>query len=211
MSAESSDQNPASETLLDPSGVRLFGREMSDLVLKKSSSAEAAAGGAPARHGANSFLKQQLTAEGATLARIYGFSYEGFYYELSQPAIFLVHGPGTPVESPEPGSGLPSSRVARSAPSVSHTGVAARDMVFADDIHFWAYDQGDFSLRLDMETGPLKDILLDASLGHASSYSGADARLRYSGADARLRYSGADARLRYSGADARVRGGRGSD
>lgn len=200
MSAASSDQNPASETLLDPSGVRLFGREMSDLVLKKSSSAEAAAGDAPARPSANSFLKQQLTAEGATLARIYGFSYEGFYYELSQPAIFLVHGPGTPVESPEPGSGLPSSRVARSAPSVSHTGVAARDMVFADDIHFWAYDQGDFSLRLDMETGPLKDILLDMELRPerpTSSYSGSHARI----------YSGSHARI-YSGSHARVGGGR---
>ena len=180
--------------MLDPSGVRLFGREMSDLELKKP---EAGAGkdGAPS---ANSFLKQQLSAKDARLARIYGFSYEGFYYELSQPAIFLVHGPGIQVESPVPGTGLPSSRVARSAPSVDNTGVAARDMVFADDIRVWSYDKSDFSLRLDMETGPLKDILLDTELSPES------AQASYSGAHARV-YSGAHARV-YSGAHARVRG-----
>jgi hypothetical protein len=30
------------------------------------------------------------------LARIYGFSFEGAYYGLPRPSLFLVHGPGTP-------------------------------------------------------------------------------------------------------------------
>ena len=76
--------------------------------------------------------------------------------------------------------------------------------------HYWEYDKGDFSLRLDVESGPLTEILLDATLGAdpLGSYAGASARLsgasaRVSGASARL--SGASARL--SGASARLRRG----
>ncbi len=62
----------------------------------------------------------------------------------------------------------------------------------------WEYDKGDFSIRLDVETGPFEQILLEAALrGGTSAASGAD--LRSSGAD--LRSSGAD--LRISGADLR--------
>ena len=44
---------------------------------------------------------------------------------------------------------------------------------------YWEYDKDDFSLRLDVETGPLTEILLDATLGAdpLGSYAGASARL----------------------------------
>jgi hypothetical protein len=73
----------------------------------------------------------------------------------------------------------------------------------------WEYDKGDFSLRMDVETGPFERILLDAMLfgGGRSFYGGAEARI--SGAEVRgaeARISGAEARI--SGAEARMRGRR---
>ena len=53
--------------------------------------------------GFNKFLKHQLVDKTEeqkelvytqTLARIYAFSFEGAFYNLPRPAIFLVHGPG---------------------------------------------------------------------------------------------------------------------
>ena len=36
---------------------------------------------------------------------------------------------------------------------------------FSSDIRVWEYDRGDFSLRLDIDSGPLERILIDAELG----------------------------------------------
>ncbi len=35
---------------------------------------------------------------------------------------------------------------------------------FSEDMKVWAYDKGDFTLRLDIETGPFEETLLDAEL-----------------------------------------------
>jgi hypothetical protein len=43
-------------------------------------------------------------------------------------------------------------------------GVAARDWDFLTDIKAWSYDKADFSVRLDIETGPLDKILLEEML-----------------------------------------------
>ncbi len=180
-----------SETLLSPSGIKLYGRVVDGLTLA------APAGGwvGLGYPNTNQFLKQQLSAAGATLARIYGFSFEGHYYDLPKPAIFLVHTAGLPVDQPN-----------RDRSDVDTSGVVAREWEFAStspanrDLRYWEYDKGDFSLRLDIETGPFEQILLAAALrGGPAAASGAD--LRSSGAD--LRSSGAD--LRISGADLRIR------
>jgi len=152
----------------------------------------------PYPSGANNFLRRQLKAPGARLARIFGFSYEGHYYDLPKPAMFLVHGPGEPVtvSRHEPRSSLETS------------GVVAREWEFSADartadpeLRRWDYDKGDFSIRLDIETGPLEQILLAACLRGGPSYaSGSD--LRTSGSD--LRISGSD--LRGSGSDLRISG-----
>lgn len=190
------------ETLLSPSSILLYGREMRDITFTNVSPSTIhpplLSDLPPPRLGGNNFLQQQLQAPGARLARIYAFSYEGNYSDLARPAIFLVHGEGTPAEK-LPNVGLIERRVSRSPADVDRTGVASQAGSFSDDIRVWSYDKGDFSVRLDIETGPFEDILVAMELGGAAVFSGAQARI--SGAQARI--SGAQARI--SGAQARIR------
>jgi hypothetical protein len=106
------------------------------------------------------------------LARIYGFTYEGAYYALPRPAIFLVHGSGQQVGN----WGYPST--------VEQSGVAAREWDFSgptnyncnglgfppfppqtpNELWYWEYEKGDFSIRFDTEAGPFEQILLMATL-----------------------------------------------
>ncbi|HUF87930.1 MAG TPA: hypothetical protein VMM59_11165 [Thermohalobaculum sp.] len=106
--------------------------------------------------GWNSELDDQL-GEGACLARIYGFSYEGMFYQLPAPTIFVVHGDGTSVTD----SNEPQGHFARAPLNPSKTGVAAADFQFSDDIMYWSYDKADYSIRMDVMTGQLEEILLD--------------------------------------------------
>jgi hypothetical protein len=107
------------------------------------------------------------------LARIYAFSFEGAFYQLARPAIFLVHGLGTPV-----GDWFNPS-------TLDQVGVAAREWDFSgnsslsvpygspQDICCWEYEKGDFSLRLDLDAGPFEQILLQAALRGGAGVSGA--------------------------------------
>src|SRR3984885_7416547 len=110
----------ATETLLTPSSIKLFGRVVSSLKYINDTAGSGL--------GANKFLQRQLELEGnkdnpPTLARIYAFSFEGAYYELPRPPIFLVHGSGTPVGS----WANPST--------MTQAGVAARDWDFSGNYH----------------------------------------------------------------------------
>lgn len=162
------------------------------------------------RNGIISELEQQLSATETAntdlatpcFARIYGFSFEGTYYELPRPVLFLVHGDGYP--STEARSNIKGIvKPARGLGDPSLTGLAAADFQFAEDLRVWSYDKADYSIRLDVETGMLEDILLGPTFGGGGGglpVSGA----RVSGA----RVSGA----RVSGArisGARLSGGRG--
>jgi hypothetical protein len=180
------------ESILSSSLIKLYGRTITEIQLNPGGGG---IGAGLQNLGANRFLRAQLTAANANLARIYGFSFEGHYYDLPRPVIMLVHGAGVAVNAP---------------PTIDDTNEAGRDWEFAVGLNYWEYDKDDFSLRLDVESGPLTQILLDATLGAdpLGSYAGASARLsgasaRVSGASARL--SGASARL--SGASARLRRG----
>ena len=192
------------ETLLSPSNILLYGRVVDDLSIHES------AHGGPShspfivpRTGGDRELEQQLTAENAVIARIYSFSYEGAYYDLPRPALFLVHGPGLLVTNQSPknleGTGAPTAAIAPGEPSLS--GVAAADFQFADGIRAWSYDKADHTIRMDVEAGEFEDVLLNFVFsGGGPAVSGA----RVSGA----RVSGA----RVSGArvsGARLSGGRG--
>jgi hypothetical protein len=80
------------ENLLAPTNIILFGRVFPGLNIAN----------VPATLGANRFLREQLMAGGGAanapgFARIYAISYEGTFYNLPKPAIYLVHGPGSPV------------------------------------------------------------------------------------------------------------------
>jgi hypothetical protein len=171
------------ERLLFPSRVLLYGRVVVDLQI-------AAQAGIPEGvplTGVNLFLQQQLAAAGASIARIYGFSYEGHYYDLAKPALFVVHGAGVAAERPVPGpvgpGGVagPPSRVARAPDETDRTGVAATPRSFSEDMMVWAYDKGDFSIRMDVESGTFEQILLDTEL------SADRIKIQYSGQKARLR------------------------
>jgi hypothetical protein len=195
------------ETLLSPSNILLYGRVVEDLRIFASTAKDP--GGIDhtpfiiSRAGGDRDLERRLTLDNPTIARIYSFSYEGAYYDLPRPALFLVHGPGVLVTSVSPksgaGVGTPTRAIAPGEPSLS--GVAAADFQFADGIMAWSYDKADHTIRMDVEAGEFEDVLLNMFFGGGGpAVSGA----RVSGA----RVSGA----RVSGArvsGARLSGGRG--
>jgi hypothetical protein len=164
------------ETLLSTSNILLFGRELQDLQITKGPGEKGSHDPfvrPPGRAGGNRLLDQQLMADGARLARIYGFSFEGTYYDLPRPVVFLVHGKGAPAETlADPrGAGLNAGpptdaahRVARSPDEPSRTGLAAPDFSFADGLMVWSYDKADYTIRMDVETGMFEQVLLDMVL-----------------------------------------------
>jgi hypothetical protein len=196
------------ETLLSPSNMLLFGRLITDLSIIAPNFPPPPANSpnpshAPfplARAGGNRDVESQLTAANANFARIYGFSYEGTYYDLPRPVLFLVHGPGV-LASQSRAGGPGNVNPARAPSRASLTGVAAADFALADDLMVWSYDKADYTIRMDVDTGMFEDLLLGTILGGGGpGASGA----RVSGA----RVSGA----RVSGArvsGARLSGGRG--
>src|ERR1700691_5227586 len=106
----------ATETLLTPSSIKLFGRVVSSLKYINDTAGSGL--------GANKFLQRQLELEGnkdnpPTLARIYAFRFEGEYYQLPRPPIFFVHGLGAPV-----------GRWANPS-TMTQAGLAARDWDFS--------------------------------------------------------------------------------
>lgn len=172
------------ESLLSPSGIKLYGRIVTDIFTWPAARAVAVEAGVAAAEwdrqvprpsysglGHNLFLQHQLQSDDCQLARIYGFSFEGRNYDLPKPAIFLVHTNGAPVDLPQ-----------HDRSDVDTSGVIARDWEFAStvggdgaDLRYWEYDKGDFSIRLDIETGPFEQILLEAALrGGPAAASGAN-------------------------------------
>jgi hypothetical protein len=141
----------------------------------------------------NRFLENQR--KGMVIARIYGFSYEGNYYDLPRTILFGVHGEGDLVTL----ESAPAPHPSRAPRQPSLSGVGAADFEFADDIRVWSYDKADYTIRMDVETGMFEQVLLDIFFDGGGGVSGA----RVSGA----RVSGA----RVSGArvsGARVSGAR---
>ncbi len=187
------------ETLLSPSGIWLFGREVEDLEVKKSDHDPFPKG----RISGNDFLRDQLDKDAddkkkrARFARIYGFSYEGHYYDLPWSALFLVHGPGVEAET---GMGRYSIR----PDDPSRTGLGVADFTFAENLKAWSYDKADLSMRLDVESGTFEQILLDLVLGGGGGPSVSGVRARGPSVSG-VRVKG----VRVAGV--RARGGRDSD
>jgi hypothetical protein len=113
-------------------------------------------------------------------ARIYSFSYEGHYYRLPRPLLFLVNKPGIPVGGDRteatkrnddsgnpvngPSAGLRQRGVRPARFSAKYTGVEARDWDFSADIMVWAVDRKDLTVCLDVEIGNYQEILLDSMI-----------------------------------------------
>jgi len=118
------------------------------------------------RLGQNKQLEEQL-ADDSRFARIYGFSYEGAYYELPSPTLFLVHGEGESATAGNRPAGV-RAHASRAPTDPSTSGVAAADFQFADDIMVWAYDKADYTIRMDVVTGMFEQTLLDIYFGFDS-------------------------------------------
>ena len=167
------------ESLLSPSAVKMYGRVIAGLSIDIADVRD--------ELGANQFLRRQLEpGTDPKLAQIYGYSYFGHYQALARPTIFLVHGDGTPasprvtaliikedgkdatftIRTPvagkldDPPFSDPKNvaRFGSGTVSVDISGQAAPCGDFAFDIRIWEYDRGDFSLRLDIDSGPLERI-----------------------------------------------------
>ncbi|MEI4232314.1 hypothetical protein [Roseovarius sp. D22-M7] len=150
------------ESLLSFSEVLLFGRVLDDLtyVPKQRSS-----------KGNNKLLQAQFEEEDEKarrekpqLAKIYGFAYEGTYYDLPGPVIFLVHGDGQSATD----DNHPGNLASRAPNDPDKSGVGAADFQIANDIRFWNYDKADQTMRMDVMTGMLEQVLLDIYFGFDS-------------------------------------------
>ena len=207
------------ESLLQVSNILLFGVVVDDLDVigppeEADEDAEKPKKGKklPQRKGNNNQLGDQLTSD-SNFARIYAFSYEGAYYELPWPALFLVHGDGDPVTPATAGVTNPGKNASRAPTDPSRTGLTAADFQFSDDVKFWTYDKADYTVRLDVETGMFEQVLLDVIFdGGPGGIAGANVR----GANVRgANVRGANVRgANVRGANVRganVRGGGGGD
>lgn len=160
------------DTILGESSVRLFGRLMWDIVLRKYKDRKTAykksypGSPVPPRLSNNDFLLEQLTDKKARLARISSFSYQNEIFDLAKPAIFLVHGAGTVVEF-EKDTSETGQTLRKSPPYIERSGVVGQSGSFAPEILMWVYDRADFTIRLDSETGTFSQLLLDHELGHS--------------------------------------------
>ena len=125
------------ETLLAPRLIRLFGRKFEGLELRPLAEADLKKLKGPPF--AN-LLNEALYRPGAGLARIYGFSYEGRYYKLPSPQIFVVHGDGVEVK---PGFDPTES--------FGISGVEYKAEYFAEGVFMWPYDQADHRATLSEE------------------------------------------------------------
>jgi hypothetical protein len=177
------------ETLLSISAIYLFGRVVSDLKLIGDFDPEDDP--RPPRTGANTFLQKQFRNNDAAFARIFFFTFEGALFELARPTLFLVHGGGVPADSP-PANDARFERLARSPGRMTRTGLGWQSGAFASDMRLWVYDKGDFSMRLDADTGSLEQILLATESGGNALGIGSNVMARSSGSLARS--SGAMAR-----------------
>ncbi|MBW4707381.1 pentapeptide repeat-containing protein [Roseobacter sp. YSTF-M11] len=160
-----------SESLYASASIVLFGREVDDLaVIKKGLST------------ATTFSK-----EDKQFARIYGFTYDGVYYEIPTPVLFMVKGKG------------------KKASTIDLPGPNPKEAKFFASLLAWEVKQSEDTVRLDVDQGKFQDMLLSMLGDGVSGVSGARVSgARVSGA----RVSGA----RVSGArvsGARISGARG--
>ena len=113
------------ESIYASSKIVLFGREVEDLAVLAEDSADDA-----------------LKKGGKQFARVYGFTFDGAYFEFGTPVLFLVHGKGV------------------DADSVPLPGPNPRDKKFIDSLKAWTVDKSSDTVRLDVDLGKFEDVLL---------------------------------------------------
>lgn len=138
------------ESLLSDSTVWLFGRVLLDLTFANK---EERAKHYTGRGSATQLLRDELLSDDPQLARVYAFAFQNELFDMVKPALFVVNGPGTDL----------AGGVSKNS-SVGTLGVGQIGGLLASDLKGWAYDRDDFSVRLDVMTGPFDRILLDYEL-----------------------------------------------
>lgn len=130
------------DSLMGQSRILIYGRELKGIKFSIDDMSDGP--------GFNKLLRNQFADKDAKgdekpqLATVYGFEFEGHYYDLSVPTVLLVHGSG--------------------AKPKKAGAVVETDPKLANDVKVWAYDKADFSMRLDVDSGPLESILLEQAL-----------------------------------------------
>jgi hypothetical protein len=161
------------ETLVSDSTIWLFGRVMDDIILNPKRAKDDVYKLRPkdpnalGRRSPNHFVVDQLLEDDARLARIYAFSFQNELIDLVKPALFVVNGDGVDPQGLEFRSrvaGGSTESVSIFGGAVGGTGLGEMLGTFAAGLKVWAYDRDDFSVRLDMTTGPFDRILLDHEL-----------------------------------------------
>lgn len=198
------DLDPEFETFFEPTRIWLFGKHFKSLEYRRDSM------GASSGH-TNEFSEYKAPAAGRDLrmpprriertlrrqsyengeaidrifARIYSFSFEGHYYKLPRPLLFLVYGTGELIEPPPkmPKSGdkgsageyrrRPGAKAERHDAegrvdfNTKFAGIEARDWHFSNDLRVWAVDKKDMAVCLDIEIANYQEILLNPMIASA--------------------------------------------
>jgi hypothetical protein len=104
-----------------------------------------------------SLLVKTLTDDDRVLAHILAYTYGGALTPLHVPALFLLRGPGDDVV--HAGRTIDPGRI----------GLAHLDttVAFASGLKFWTYDQSDQTVRLDVSSGTLQQLVINAETGGA--------------------------------------------
>jgi hypothetical protein len=158
------DGNSDIETFLEPTRIFLFGKPFPTLKYDPEPmrqefepfNAPGAGEPLPMPPGrVEQALRQAADAEGI-FARIYGFSYEGHYYKMPRPVLFLVRGEEDRTRMPE------EDETGYRQFNTRFVGVEARDWQFGNDIRVWAVDKHDIAVRVDVEIGTYNKVLLES-------------------------------------------------
>ena len=189
---------PSQEGLLTPSTIWLFGRVLADLRIDLRSLEEIPKGetspvgdetdNMPPRICANNLLPEPIAGNDPRLARIYAFSFEANYYDLMCPTIFLVHGDGIAADGSETKADREERAFTRMPPEVGRTGLSKQLGSFSKGTKVWPYDRGDFTIRLDSDSGSFDTLLLMTELGKWDGPTQSGGHLR---SCAHVRYAGA--------------------
>lgn len=147
---------PPEEGLLAPGTIRLFGSAYRGLQIGEFGVSPAS------NHPLARALREAKSGDPKPmLARIYGFSYLGNYFKLSEPLVFLVFGEGVPVSQ-------------QTRDQLSTTGIEFTSQHFSGGVLMWACDQLDMTVRIDVTVGWMKDLLLAPELTGDSNVTGGD-------------------------------------
>ena len=145
------------ETLFAPSTIRMFGRLFTGLTVGE-------LGLSPHANAPLLAALQKLNPEQIKhclkLARIYGYSYQGNYFKLAEPAVFLVYDEGMSVTAGQ--IPIPMDEI----------GVELKDEVFASEIRMWTADGLDMGVRIDISIGWMKELLLNDGMAPADNVTG---------------------------------------